>query len=129
MESKETIESGNRLIAEFMEDHKTTYGIPANRLREDMIAYHSSWDWLMPVVEKIEKETSTAVFHGFTVVIRRNHCAIMCHISNRQDGIICQTPYGTEPDSKIRAVWDMVVQFITWLNSQSNQQTSKKEEK
>lgn len=59
----ETIES-NKLIAEFMgvniitiddiRKNKNPYISSADGHLEDDLKYHSSWDWLMPVIEKIE---------------------------------------------------------------------------
>ncbi len=46
------IEENNKLIAEFMNvDH-----VDIDQAYEDYgeLKYHTSWDWLMPVVEKIE---------------------------------------------------------------------------
>ena len=41
----------NKLIAEFMGDEHPL----AEVTHEASYRYHTSWDWLMPVVEKIEK--------------------------------------------------------------------------
>jgi len=38
----------NKLIAEFMGDSTRLHGLH--------LQYHTSWDWLMPVAEKIYKE-------------------------------------------------------------------------
>lgn len=64
--TKEEIIGGNKIIAEFMtgKPYISNSGIYVNREvfnispREyltDTLAYHASWDWLMPVIEKIEK--------------------------------------------------------------------------
>ena len=45
------IEMGNILIAEFMGNSKE-YEIDINT--KTLKSYHTSWDWLMPVVDKIE---------------------------------------------------------------------------
>lgn len=60
MDSQEIIE-GNRLIVEFMqtEDDRESSGAGFYCLRgyalykPEELRYHASWDWLMPVVEKI----------------------------------------------------------------------------
>jgi hypothetical protein len=70
----ETIE-GNKIIAEFMGapydskydcfDYENASFNPISSeryLSVNRIKYHSSWDWLMPVVEKIEKESKCG-FH------------------------------------------------------------------
>jgi len=59
------IEDQNKLIAEFM-----GYQLKGRKLSDEMI-YDTSWDWLMPVVEKIEE-------HGYDVIIRKDNVEIMC---------------------------------------------------
>jgi hypothetical protein len=61
------IAEGNRLIAEFMgwggDGYYTTpfdnaglcNGEPTHICNTENLKFHSSWDWLMPVVEKIEE--------------------------------------------------------------------------
>ena len=58
-------QENNKLIAEFMEwDVKRPTTIPTNLHLSNLeldngdtmeLKYHESWDWLMPVVEKIEQ--------------------------------------------------------------------------
>lgn len=53
-----SIEEGNKLIAEFMEfEYNRSVpghgGVELMQLTINDCRYHSSWDWLMPVVEKI----------------------------------------------------------------------------
>jgi hypothetical protein len=119
---------GNKLIAESPfapDEHKywmaKLLASEGDRTRFFNAAkYHSSWDWLMPVVEKIEKDVSKEPFFGFTVVLAGHFCHIKCHEKNCQDGIIYQTPYGTKPKTKIEAIiWLAVVEFIKWYNQNS----------
>jgi len=57
----------NKLIAEFMDwklqdnpkerwhnSYRTSNGILHKNTNTDPLLFHSSWDWMMPVVEKIE---------------------------------------------------------------------------
>lgn len=55
----------NKLIAEFMEVHEimhdeySEYDFDDNTLdvvHEDDLQYHTSWDWLMPVMAKLVKD-------------------------------------------------------------------------
>lgn len=66
----------------------------------EKLKYHTSWDWLMPVVEKIEYEANVTI------------CRQSCHIEN--DDILIER-YG---DTKIESIYLAVVAFIKWHNEQ-----------
>jgi len=59
------LRDNNKLIAEFMgmefgDDGTMCYDDAENRhppTPTDMLAFHTSWDWLMPVIEKIATHT------------------------------------------------------------------------
>lgn len=71
LRSKDAIESskqhdiqmGNILIAEFMgsQEHEGSYYLPlynsGDWVPDVELEYHTSWDWLMPVVMKISRKT------------------------------------------------------------------------
>lgn len=137
----------NRLIAEFMETsgnvdfhngegfvpiywysginggHKTPY-------KEDELEYHKSWDWLMPVVEKIESldlkeygyqwegiDGETMYNNGSIYVeIERNHCYIWVDLSLDPPHTINKKTYYIKYDTKIEAVYAAVVEFIEYYN-------------
>lgn len=111
----------NKLIAEFM---GMTQGRPnkirwkhhwfddkgaVNGLRNTHLRFHSSWDWLMPVVEKIDKI-------GASVLIGRMFCQI-----EYLDPLDKLKPFGVRIASgvKINAVFGAVVDFIKWYNEQN----------
>ena len=117
---------GNKLIAEFTgwtfapnvnhESESPTYELrDAHGFNEyrtaDMFSYHSSWDWLMPVVEKIEKDFATE----FEITIYSASCYIQKWNKKKQSWDSFVSGVG----KKIEAVYDAVVQFIQWYNSQS----------
>jgi hypothetical protein len=115
MEQQQIIE-GNKLIAEFMEatpckiDVKSIDVVDAYECEEwklpiDEIEYHKSWDWLMPVVEKIEGGL-------FAVTIRENACRISGY-RKYHDVEIWNKDVSTP---KIQATYKTVLQFITWYN-------------
>jgi len=82
--------------------------------------YHSSWESLMPVVEKIESskvDNWPEPIKSFTFRIESKYCLISGHSGIAQPGAFYQTPYGYEPESKIHATWLAVVGFIKWYNS------------
>ena len=109
---------GNKLIAEFMgykpfdafwdkSDNKKWYSINQltgnSRNSEDELRFHSSWDWLMPVVEKIEQDQG----EGYNILIEHRNCWI------ESDGITIE---GYSTESKIEAVFNAVCEYITWYN-------------
>ena len=84
--AKEQIIVGNKLIAEFekLEIHNTlslaktpikAYEWHCNLYSEMELKYHKSWDWLMPVVEKIEDLYDGEYF--FDICGRRSRISIM----------------------------------------------------
>ena len=120
MENLNVIE-GNKLIAEFMgwsqqlDVEKRWYGawFDQHRVRKawsefqghEPLLFNESWDWLMPVVEKIESK-------GYDVFINGLYCRIT------DSGM---SDFELESDvalSKIDATYQAVVKFIKWYNQQ-----------
>lgn len=122
----------NELIARFMKvgeitQHFDSYGIKkpiywteANNFRtrtydlpdmsiKDFInesKYHTSWDWLMPVVEKINKTKNK---YGSTdVIIYR----MTCHVNDPEQIIVEATG-----KNMMEATYKAVVEFIKWHNA------------
>jgi hypothetical protein len=95
-----TTQESNKLIAEFMEHH--------NNMGNKGLQYHSDWNWLMEVVEKIESK-------GFDVFINTFVCRISDVGEDRFEDI--ET---FNSASKIQAVHSAVVEFIKWYNNQIN---------
>ena len=125
--TKQEILEGNKLIAKFMEiEIKTNfnnlfyysnqpYYYVDGKSREEVLdkassyfKYHISWDWLIPVVEKIEIQ-SKELFEAYEDVII-NGCG--CGISTKDDMI------SIAATSKIEAVYIACVEYIKWYNSQ-----------
>jgi hypothetical protein len=82
--------------------------------------YHTSWDWLMPVVEKIENESwgkfiisSELEETENATVFTRHHDAVIEFEPDEGFKMI----EATSTASKIEAVWQACVQFINYLNS------------
>lgn len=93
---------GNKLIAEFLGWHLD----PKRSLK-----YHSSWDWLMPVVEKINATRE------YDVIIFRSGC----HINDENDLIFETTlEEGRASENLIGRVWPAIVRFIKWHNEQKS---------
>ena len=120
----QTILEGNKLIAEFMGgkyDKDTNFPIHPNDIwlpthgivncatiesgNGRIIQYHTSWDWLMPVVEKIENFND-----GCTLCIIEDE---RCHINTQTNFEVDSVGY-----TKIEAVYNAIIEFIKWYNKQ-----------
>ena len=109
-------EEKNKVIAEFMNCNKLLNnewdckfgGISANYIGSKYLAFDYLWDWLMPVVEKIEEMGYSVHIIG-TYGTRQGWCKIngvgkgdfTCNIMK---------------DAKIQAVYEAIYQFITQTN-------------
>lgn len=110
----------NELIAKFMgwtqhDKVKEWMNVPkgqdlhfkAWKLRKDSLLFNESWDWLMPVVEKIETMDRTLVnIYGDGTVIA---------VDNEGLEIYGKTTHGNK-DDKIQHVYRAIVDFIKWYN-------------
>ena len=114
-------ESGNRVIAEFMgmllDEHGFIIRNPTliNIGRSHDLKFHLSWDWIMPVVEKIYlmREVTDFVIRMGEVeisIIGRGSIKSPCIISN----------------NSITELWIAIVEFIEWHNTRLNNHTSSK---
>lgn len=68
--------------------------------------YHNDWNYLMPVVEKIEDS-------GFQVEILHNETAI-------RQGMTLRTIVLTGDKTKITSVYSAVVEFIKWYQNSNH---------
>ena len=103
----ENIEN-NVLIAEFMglQEHKGSYFFPKNDewIRNVELDYDISWDWLMPVVEKIESLRDP----------KDNAYRFSIDMCNAQiEGARIEMLGGV---NKLDTIYDAVVQFINQYN-------------
>ena len=87
--NKSEIIEGDKLIAEFMGE-KATGG------------YHQSWDWLMPVVEKIEE-----------------NCPEKPDWTDGNTGWPCTLFSATCSPWKIENTYKSVIKYIKWYNTQN----------
>lgn len=127
------INEGNKIIAafdggyvekerpNFIETwtHKDLSHILWEGFYSENLEYHSSWDWLMPVVEKIESLYDE--FHGyFGVHISSNTCTIQGTKLNTTPESF-HPAYLSDPNAvlgtKIESTWYNIVQFIKWYNN------------
>lgn len=107
-----TMREGNKLIACFIyQDQKYDQGsfwinVPEKEMKHWVcdrdLKYHKSWEWLMPVVDKIY---TSADWKGFNIVDRIRKSFESVDIQN---------------------TWNMVIEFIEWHNSVNNKNQSGK---
>lgn len=123
MEQTEIIE-GNKLIADFMgwhynksgqwsrkEDFVIIDGEEYSEKWERLLKFHTSWDWLMPVVEKIES-LHDSVFSFFIV---QDECDIALSSSYKENGEDWDAPnFAQRKGNKLLSTWSAVVDFIKW---------------
>ena len=138
------IEENNKLIAEFMgfkyptkkqsienprlgiiydkSFHNKLFGEdPYEGLNDDDILFNTSWDWLMPVVEKIEElgiSTSIDYFGGL------NFCKMLGY---KKPFIYFELDIHNK--SKINAVYNSVLKFIKWYNNENKINNGRKNNK
>lgn len=91
--------------------HNFEHGVPMKKWVEADVnnigEYHTSWDWVMPVVKKIES------MPGWYVKTEGNYCSISHGGS---------APIITETDgTKILALYKGVLEFVKWYNKYTKQ--------
>ena len=124
------IDENNKLIADFMgidTFHHEVFGWYSNEEEHQSeegkstpLAYNWSWDWLMPVVEKIESINETDTSYGNLVDITTTYV----RITRKKENTIYGEPTividrKTVAVSKIDAVYKAVIEFIKWYNEQN----------
>jgi len=112
MTTIEIIEN-NKLIAEFMgaifKDNQAYIPNHAAQCYEkDCLAYHSSWDWLMTVVEKIEE-----IEPEVRVIIYEDEVEIWQKTAPKWTEIVNISADGS---GKLDNTYKAVVEFIKWYN-------------
>lgn len=126
MEQQEIIE-GNKLIAEFMgaevlspKTKFTYYDFGDNwsetnsyvfqqKIHDNMLKYHSSWDWLIPIIDKIELIEDSK----YVVQIAADRCTIFEW--NDSENIVKFNVMHT--GEKITATYKCIIEFIKWYNN------------
>ncbi|MAN60483.1 MAG: hypothetical protein CMI60_00920 [Parvibaculum sp.] len=122
----------NKLIAQFMglptevfksgkvkyyyrEFNSGMYDPETNWYEEHELSYNVSWDWLMPVVEKIEEvfiDDSNLIIkeHRYEFDMKYTQCEIYDHV---RDCVVASGDMG----SKILSTYQSVVEFIKEYNN------------
>lgn len=113
------MKTDDKLIAEFMGFNKNVfepefYVLPSPYNSDgpfcscEFLRFANSWDWLMPVVEKIEK------IEGVSVIIKKSRCRIL----------IGKKVFSCHTIVKLNSMYRVVVEFIQWYNQQKNDSPS-----
>ena len=82
----------NKLIAEFMGIKLTENGLAWDYINNPIPSYHTSWDWLIPVVQKVS-----------------SLCDEPCELDNMKHALLT---------GDIESVYDDVVEFIKEYNDE-----------
>ena len=105
----ENIIEGNFLIAQFMGYDYPNRGDECWKVSvSDLHNYNDDWRLLMPVVEKIEKD-----FDEMSIVVKNTRCKIYQYKDSMAEKAITDLVIS---ETKIGAVWQSVISFITWYN-------------
>jgi len=105
------LKENNKLIAEFMDwktahEDYTEFTMPNDMI--DLLKYHKSWSWLMPVVEKIEGTNIDG--HYYDVRIQTFETLIVDDMFNTCFEV------DSPKNEKIGRTYEVVIQFINWYN-------------
>ena len=115
-----TIEN-NKIIAEFMNLnlyksfwYKSNIATEKQICKENNLKFHSDWNWLMEVVEKIESLEIFDRMGRFNINTKNFDENYTSFITDKdEDFIQC------EGETKIKAVYNAVVEFIKWYNNKN----------
>jgi hypothetical protein len=108
----------NKLIAEFLGAtfKENEFYFPAivfktgkNYFENHELKFHSDWNWLMEVVEKIENLGYNFQITSKDATVLQNHGAIYQSLIYKVDGL-----------NKMQATYQTVVEFIKWYNAQNS---------
>ena len=97
----------NKLIAEFMGVYSKENGYDYTKIGNIGVMYHTSWDWLMPVIENIENL-------GYEVQIRNTDCIIYQLLDTLEYKPVIGTI--SSASGKIYSTYTAVVEFIKEYN-------------
>jgi hypothetical protein len=107
---EEYVIKGNHDIAVFMEDFYDTGLEPSYYIRKNKeytieeAQYHLSWDWLMPVVDKIEEL-------GYKVYLDKYSCQIYLKYANFPENFIVDADFKQD---KLSNAFDGISAFAKW---------------
>ena len=107
---EEYIRKGNHDIAVFMKDFYDTGLEPSYYIRKNKeytieeAQYHSSWDWLMPVIDKIEEL-------GYKVYLDKYSCQVYLRHANFPESFIIDADF---KEDRLENAFDGISAFAEW---------------
>lgn len=113
-----------RMVAIFMGGVKSTsfnceaWDMPTMAGLQYVLYYDSSWDWLMPVIRKINglgKEYQFTIFKTYV------SCTVEKGGKFYKDFSFSHAEYITNEQSDIQAAFNLVIKFIEWYNQINNE--------
>ena len=126
----------NKLIAEFMgyklarcnnglawdigkslPSHKHLFPIQGVLHTGNELNFHSSWDWLMPVVEKIREKQMFSFINIYNQAMEEG-CEIRVFDINNNNIFYTYPKVNTEEKTLLNVTHGAVVEFIKWYNQQ-----------
>lgn len=124
----------NKLFIEFIGIEKESDGTPYINLGadsfyfdlydEDSCKFHTSWDWLMPVVEKIESLKCVDELNIKYDAVSKTICVeILPSFTESFNSIIIYTNTVIHNEPKLLCVYNAVIEFIKWYNQQTENGT------
>ena len=122
----ENIIENNKLIAEFMGIDFMNNNIFINRLPKDFLTYsdnyrcfHNAWDWLMPVVEKIETISEFDKLPEFFIMYDNREEFKGWYWSIEIPKKFNKECYkhNNREKTKIEAYYNSCIEFIKWYNN------------
>lgn len=129
--TQEEIIEGNKLIAVFIGLKEKGFGRNMHFVDKNgkiiamsyLLQYHTSWDWLMPVVEKIESLGLEILDECNLWYFQINKQEVFINMSGiLNNGNKFELNKYIESETKKEAIYKAVVEFIKWFNQQNTQQ-------
>lgn len=115
MEIEEIIE-GNKLIANYMELNTGWSYHESEDKGYGITKYHSSWDWLMTVIEKINglgKEYNFSIFKTYVALSVEKGGRVF------KDFSFAHSENITSTQTSKQAAFKLVVKFVKWQNEKN----------
>lgn len=111
LESLNSHSLGAPLLMHYPDTRHLLRVLPTHKLE-----YHSSWDWLMPVVEKIEQDEKIATMLYVNTWDNRGRFCFSCYRELDENKCMRNVFVEIATDSKLKSVFLGVLEFIRIYN-------------